>query len=143
MKELAFVYLALLLITIAGCTTTRSYSPYDELDREDLAREKVVKIELADGTVYFGTNLHFGSDWLSFVVRSDQGWPPPGDFFEYEVGVPLESIVELSNAAGEKNTRTASIAIVVVAASALLIGLIVALDRFCEGRDSPDHLVCN
>lgn len=143
MKELTLYYLALLLIAIAGCSTTRSYSLYDANDLAALAREKVVKIELENGTVYYGTNLHFGADWMSFTVASDQGWPPPGDFFTYDMGVPFDSIVRLSNTAKETNKRNVRIAIVIVALSALVIGLAVALNKFCEGKQNTNHAFCD
>lgn len=130
MKELTMVYIALTCITLIGCTSTRRYSLYDGQDRASMAQARLVRLELVDGGIMYGTNLQFGIDSLSFAVASEESWPPAKDFRGYNTTIALSDVARASEHIGDAKKSGAGMAALVT----VLIG--VALVAAISNTDS-------
>ena len=121
MKELAIVYLALTLITIAGCTSTKNYNLDSSRDRATLTTAAGhVRVLLTTGETLYGTNFRFSTDSLSFAVSAEESWPPAADFRGYNTTMAI-SRVEGMGASTPDTGKTVGLWVASVATGGLLV----------------------
>ena len=120
MKELIIVYLALTLITIAGCTSTKNYDLDSSHDRATLTTASHVRVLLTTGETLYGTNFRFSTDSLSFAVSAEETWPPGADFRGYNTTMAI-SRVEGMNANTTSAGKTAGLGAGIAGTGVLLV----------------------
>lgn len=70
MKELTIVYLALTVITIAGCTTSQIYYPANPEHLEQIPPDESFRVEMTDGETLNVSKIRVEGDSLFLSVKA-------------------------------------------------------------------------